>query len=61
MQPHAVERYGSAQAAFRAGFGTSFQYADGTESSEPPPGWLDQAPSPLPDGRPRRRWPWRRS
>jgi hypothetical protein len=60
MQRHSVERFGSAQAAFRAGFGTSFLYADGSESTEPPSGWLDEAPPPVPESDRRTWWPRRR-
>jgi hypothetical protein len=56
MLPHAVERFGSAQAAFRAGIGTTFHFADGLTSDEPPQGWLEEAPPPEPT---KRGW-WRR-
>lgn len=38
-----IERYGSAQAAYLAN-GGHFYYPDGTESTTPPPGWLEAAP-----------------
>ena len=63
MLPHWVEKFGSAQAAYRALGGRSqFNHADGTTSQTPPPGWLEAEPpeTALPPVRDRaRRW-WRR-
>jgi hypothetical protein len=63
MLPTWRDRFPTAQDAFRAGVGTKFLYADGTESADPPPGWLEAAPPTTPAAAPlgppghRRRWP----
>ncbi|RYU10290.1 hypothetical protein [Nocardioides iriomotensis] len=54
MLPHTRERFATPQDAYRAGIGRDFHYADGTSSTEPPPGWLGAAPPAAPARR--RRW-----
>jgi hypothetical protein len=53
MLPHLRERFATPQEAYRAGIGRDFHFADGTSSTDPPPGWLEPTPPPPT----RRRWP----